>query len=157
MIIGDGQIRPVFAVNGSVPGPTILVYEGQEVRVIWIHHTALIIAMTSPHKMCTGVVSCWGRVTHICARKRTIISSYKGLAPSHYMNQCWNTVNSNLRNKLQWNLERNSYIFVHENVFENVVCEMAAIFLMCNKDPQILTWVGKFIHESFKDRAEHVS
>ena len=69
---------------------------------------------------------------HICASKRTIISSYNGLAPSRNLNQCWNTVNSNLRNKLQWNLERNSYIFIHENVFENVVCEMAAICLRLN-------------------------
>ena len=41
--------------------------------------------------------------------------------------QCWNIVNWNLRNKLQWNLKRNSYIFIHKNAFENVVCEMAAI------------------------------
>ena len=27
-------------------------------------------------------------------------------APSHYLNQCWNMVNSNIRNKLQWNLKR---------------------------------------------------
>ena len=33
---------------------------------------------------------------------------------------------SNLRNKLQWNLKRNSYIFIQENAFENVICEMAA-------------------------------
>ena len=33
VIIGDGVQRPVFAVNGSVPGPTIVVHEGQEVRV----------------------------------------------------------------------------------------------------------------------------
>ena len=43
------------------------------------------------------------------------------------LNQCWNIVNSKLRNKLQWNKKRNSYIFVQENAFENVVCEMAAI------------------------------
>ena len=30
-------------------------------------------------------------------------------------------------------------------------------FLMCNKDQQILTWVGKFIYKSFKDRAEYLS
>ena len=30
-------------------------------------------------------------------------------------------------NKLQWNLNRNSYIFIQENVFESVICEMAAI------------------------------
>ena len=47
----------------------------------------------------------------------------------HYLNQCWNIVNSNLRNKLQWNLNRNSYIFIQENAFENVVCEMAAFCL----------------------------
>ena len=27
----------------------------------------------------------------------------------------------------QWNLNRNTHFFIHENVFENVVCEMAAI------------------------------
>ena len=33
---------------------------------------------------------------------------------------------SSLR-KFQWNLKRNSYILFEENVFENVVCEMAVI------------------------------
>ena len=31
-------------------------------------------------------------------------------------------------NKLQWNLYRNSNIFIQENAFESVVCETAAIF-----------------------------
>ena len=44
-------------------------------------------------------------------------------APSHYLNQCWNIV----RNKLQWNLDRNSYIFIQENASGNIVCEKAAI------------------------------
>ena len=48
-------------------------------------------------------------------------------APSHYLNQCWNIVNWTLRNKLQWNLNRNSNIFIHENALESVVCEMTAI------------------------------
>ena len=47
--------------------------------------------------------------------------------PICYLNQCCNVVNSDLRNKLRWNLKRNSYIFRKENAFENVVCEMAAI------------------------------
>ena len=46
---------------------------------------------------------------------------------SHYLNQCWNIFNSNLRNKVQWNLKRYSYIFIQENVFENVICEMAVL------------------------------
>ena len=32
-------------------------------------------------------------------------------------------------NKLQWNFDRNSNIFIHENAFESVVCEMAAAML----------------------------
>ena len=32
-----------------------------------------------------------------------------------------------IRNKLQWNFNRNSYILIQENAFENVVCDMVAI------------------------------
>ena len=48
-------------------------------------------------------------------------------APSHHLNQCWNIVNCILWNTLQWNLNRNSNIFIQENAFENAVCEMAPI------------------------------
>ena len=48
------------------------------------------------------------------------------MAPSHYLNQCWNIVNWTLRNKLQWNFNRNSNIFIRENALENGVCEMAS-------------------------------
>ena len=44
------------------------------------------------------------------------------MAPSHYLNQCWNIVDWTLENKLQWNFNRNIKIFIHENVFENIVC-----------------------------------
>ena len=37
------------------------------------------------------------------------------------MNQRWNIVNWTPRNKLQWNVNQNSYIFIQENPFENVV------------------------------------
>ena len=69
----------------------------------------------------TGTLTHWGRVMHICVSKLTI----KPL--SHYLNQCWKFVNLNLRNKIQWNLKRNSCIFIQENAFQNVVCEMASI------------------------------
>ena len=48
-------------------------------------------------------------------------------APSHYLNQCSLIVNCTTRNKLQWNSKQNSKLFIEENAFENVVCEMAAI------------------------------
>ena len=66
----------------------------------------------------------WGRVTHICVIKLTIIGSDN---LNNYLNQCWNIVNKALRNKLQWNFNRNSNIFIQENAFESVVCEKAAI------------------------------
>ena len=46
---------------------------------------------------------------------------------SHYLNQCWIIVNWTLRNKLQWNLNPNSNVFIQENAFESVVCETVAI------------------------------
>ena len=61
----------------------------------------------------------------------TILGSDNGLSPGRrhaIICQCWNIVNSNLRNKLQWNPMRNSFIFILENAFENVVCEMASIW-----------------------------
>ena len=47
--------------------------------------------------------------------------------PTHYLNQCSLIVHRTLRNKLQWNLNRNSKIFIEENAFESIVCEMVAI------------------------------
>ena len=70
----------------------------------------------------------WGRVTHICVSKLTIIGSDNGLSPGRRQAiTCSNAVyifNWTLRNELQWNLNRNVYIFIQENVFETVVCEM---------------------------------
>ena len=57
-------------------------------------------------------------------------------APSHYLNHCWNIVNRTLGDKLQWNCNRNSNIFIQENAFENVVCEMASIL----SRPQCVDW-----------------
>ena len=73
----------------------------------------------------------WGRVTHICVGKLTIIGSDNWLvawtAPSNYLNQSWDIVSWTLRNKLQWNLKQNSVVSIQENAFENGVCEMASI------------------------------
>ena len=48
-------------------------------------------------------------------------------APSHYLNQCWRIVNWTLGDKRQWNLNQNTFFFIHESAFENIVCEMVAI------------------------------
>ena len=105
-------------------------------------------------------VSCllthWGRVTHICVGNLTIIGSDNGLivawtAPSHYLNQCWNIVNWTLRNKLQWNFNRNSNIFIQQNALQNGVCEMASILSrpQCvNQCHAYLSDVNDSIHKS---------
>ena len=70
----------------------------------------------------------WGRVTHICVGKLTIIGSDNDLSPERRQAIIWtNAVNWTLGNKLQWNYSRNSNIFIEENTFENVVCEMLFI------------------------------
>ena len=48
-------------------------------------------------------------------------------APSHYLNQCWITVDWNLRNKLQWNFNQNTKLIIHENASGNIVCKMEPI------------------------------
>ena len=80
-------------------------------------------------------------MTHICVSKHTIIGSVwlvAWSAPSHYLNQCWNIVHWNLGNKLQWNFNRYSNLFIPENGFESVVCEMAAIL----SQPQCVNSLG---------------
>ena len=58
--------------------------------------------------------------------------------PSQSLNQCWNIVNLTLGNKLPWNVNLNSYIFIQENLFENVVRKMAIIL----SRPQCMVKVG---------------
>ena len=65
---------------------------------------------------------------HHCFRWRLVAWS----APSHYLNQCWNIVNWTLGNQLQCNCNPNSNIFIQENAFKNVGCEMAFICLGLN-------------------------
>ena len=70
-------------------------------------------------------------VPHICVSNsgqlwfRLWLVAYS--APSHYLNQSWVIVNWTIGNKLQWNFYQNTKLFLHENVFQNIVCEMAAI------------------------------
>ena len=47
--------------------------------------------------------------------------------PSHYLNQWWNIFNWTPRNRLQWNFNWISYIFIQENAFETFVWKMVAI------------------------------
>ena len=78
----------------------------------------------------------WGRVTHICVGKLTIIGSDNGLSPGRRQAIIWTNAGILLIRplgiKLQWNFNRNSNIFIQENALENVVCQMASICLGLN-------------------------
>ena len=73
----------------------------------------------------------WGRVTHICVGKLTIIGSDNGLLPDRHQAIIWTNAGilliGPLGKKHQWNLNRNSNIFIQENAFESVACETVAI------------------------------
>ena len=107
---------------------------------VWISGNLIIILMQKCSSSTKGPfqyfrkglpLTHWGRVTHICVvdlghhwfRQCYVACS----APSHYLNQCWNIVNWTFRNKLQWNFNLNSSIFIQEIAFENVACKMASI------------------------------
>ena len=86
-------------------------------------------------------------MTHICVGTLTIIGSDNGLSPDRRQAIIWTNDGILLigplgRNKLQWNLKRNSYIFIQENAFENLVLKMAAILFrpQCVKQTHCVAW-----------------
>ena len=80
----------------------------------------------------------WGRVTHIYVIKLTIIGSDNGLSPGRHQAIIWTIAGILLIGPFGTNFSnRNSYIFIQENAFENVVCEMASICLGLNVDNYI--------------------
>ena len=69
-------------------------------------------------------------IFHIYASVNQVsIGLDNGLLPirHHYLNQYWVIVNWPLRNKLQWNFNHHTKLFIYKNASENIVCEIAAI------------------------------
>ena len=102
--------------------------EGQDYFITLSASFVKIIGKQITITMCPAMLTHWERVTHICVSKLNII----GLD----MMKWWNIVNWTLRNKFQWNFNRNSNIFIQENALENVICEMASIL----SRPQCVKW-----------------
>ena len=69
----------------------------------------------------------WIAIDLMTVSKLTIIGSDKGLSPRRHQAIVWGIVNWTLGNKLQWNLNRISYIFIQENAYADVVWKMTAI------------------------------
>ena len=73
----------------------------------------------------------WGRVTHICISKLTIIGSDNGLSPGQRQAIIWTNAGTLLIRSFginfSENFNRNLCIFIQENAFENVVSKLTAI------------------------------
>ena len=101
-------------------------------------------------RQCLNQLTHWGRVTHICASKLTIIGSDDGLLPGRRQAIIWTNdgilLIRTFRTQYQWHRKRNSYIFIQENAFQNVVRKMAAILSrpQCVK----LETIGELTHHS---------
>ena len=54
------------------------------------------------------------------------------MAQNHLLNLCWGLVSWTTRNNFQWKVNQNT-IFIHENAFVCVICQMAAICLNLNE------------------------
>ena len=81
--------------------------------------------------LCLNVLTHWGRVTHICVGKLTIIGSNNGLSPERRQAIIWTNAGILLIGPLGTNFSENlieiQIFSFEENTFENVVCEMAVI------------------------------
>ena len=73
----------------------------------------------------------WSRVMCACINERghhwfmQWLLAYS--ASNHYLNQPWHIVKWAIRNKFQWDFNRNTAISVQENEFENIVCKLPGI------------------------------
>ena len=83
-------------------------------------------------------------LSHHCFRYQLHACS----ATSYYLNQCWFIVNWTFRNRLHWNFNQNSNIFICNTVFANVVGKKAAILSQpqcINSSPPSATYMSQWI------------
>ena len=92
----------------------------------------------------------WTMIQQIVGHTAWIFSTYdsgnlvnigldKGLSVVHHSAITWTNADLlSFGNKLQWNMNKDTIIFIKENAFENDVCKMAAILSgpHCGKQPK---------------------
>ena len=106
--------------------------------------------------MVTDNLTHWGRVTHICIGKLTILGSDNGLLPGWRQAIIWTNAvflsTGPLRTYFSEYLSKNTTIFIEENAHESVACEMASILSrpQCVKQKWLQTnhWVCYMGHDS---------
>ena len=101
---------------------------------IWLSYSTLVrlgmIKIIFAEYTWLYLLTHWGRVTHICVIKLTIIGSVNGLAPERRLAIIWTNGGILSIGPLGTNFNEiliKIHTFSQENAFENVVCETAAI------------------------------
>ena len=92
----------------------------------------------------------WGRVTHICVSKLTVVGSDNGLPPGRRQAIVWTNAEILLigpSGTCFRNLNRNSYVFIQENAF----CKMAAICFW----PQCVKQHDEVVIRNYPDSKVH--
>ena len=88
---------------------------------------------------------------YICVSKLSLIGSDNGLWPGRCQVNIWTNAGilliGTLGTKIQWNLNRNLYIFIQENAFTNVVWKMVAILSrpQCVNRVTSVMFINKFV------------
>ena len=87
----------------------------------------------------------WGRMTHTYIYVYIYIYIYASVNWGNISSDTILVLERRLRNRLQWNLKRNLYIFIEANAFENVIWWMVAI---SSRPQYVNSYLNKF-HHSF--------
>ena len=91
--------------------------------------------------ICNPILTHWGRAMHLCICKLNIIGSNNGLPPGRHQAITGILLIETLgTNFSEINLNQNSYIFIQEIAFGNVVWRMAAILFWPQCNCTILWW-----------------
>ena len=127
-----GKLTIIGSDNGLSPG--------RRQAIIWTNDGILLIGPleTNFSEILSEIQSFSFKKMHLkmlSGKWRPCCLGLNVLTPSHYLNQCW-LVELTLRNRFQWIFKENTRFFNQENVFRNVIWQMAAIMSM----PDSLCW-----------------
>ena len=119
------KLRDTGLCAGNSPGigefPTQMAGNAENVSIWWRHHAGTFLFWATDY-------SPFNSLRPRDASKLIIIGPYNGLSPGRRQAIIWtNTGILLIRTISQWNLNRDSYIFIRENAFENIVWKMVAI------------------------------
>ena len=107
--------------------------EWDPVQMLMIIHfwNPLVCRIRHWHTLCLLTPSGTSCLIHWCLAPWSILVQVLAcclMTLSYHMNHCWLTIDWIPRNNPQYNLIKNTLVFIEESVLDSVVCELSAIF-----------------------------